>query len=410
MLASIKKPNLHFKGDKIIWIMVAFMSVLSLLVVYSSTGTLAFARMGGNTEHFILKHSIIVMSGLFLMYGVHLANYRIFSGIGILALIIAIPMLLFTLITGTNINDANRWLTIPVINATFQTSDFAKLALVMYLARMLSKRQDTIKGFKEAFVPLMIPVFIVCGLILPANFSTAALLFSVCLVMMFIGRVNLKYILLMIGGFALAFTVFVAIALNTNSTGRIGTWKNRIESFKNGDSEGNFQAEQSKIAIANGGILGRGPGNSIQRNFLPHPYSDFIYAIVIEEYGLIGGLVVMLFYVILLLRVVRICIHAKSYFQVFLAIGCCLLLIFQAMINMAVAVNLFPVTGQSLPLISMGGTSIWFTSIAIGIILSISRNVWTEDDEENNKKNEAGNINPINSNRKVKEGGDLVNA
>jgi len=409
MISNIKRPNLHFKGDRIIWIMVVFVSVLSLLVVYSSTGTLAFASKGGNTEHFIFKHAIIVMSGLFLMYGVHLTNYRIFARIGQLALILAIPMLLFTLITGTNINDANRWLTIPVINATFQTSDFAKLALIMYLARLLSKRQEEIKSLKDAFIPLMIPVLLVCGLILPANFSTAALLFSTCLVLMFIGRVNLKYIFLMISIFALAFVLFIAIALNTNSTGRIGTWKNRIENFRSGNSEGNYQAEQSKIAIANGGVLGRGPGNSIQRNFLPHPYSDFIYAIVIEEYGFLGGFIVMMFYLILLLRVVRICMHATSYFQIFLAIGCCLLLIFQAMINMAVAVNLFPVTGQSLPLISMGGTSIWFTSIAIGIILSVSRTVYKDlEIEKENSGNVGSRSLPLA--RLVKEGGELAKA
>ena len=401
MLSEIKKPSFHFKGDKTIWVMVVVISFLSLLAVYSSTGTLAFSSKGGNTEHFIFKHAIVVMSGLFLMYGVHLANYRVFSRIGQLALFIAIPMLAFTLLTGTNINDASRWITVPVINATFQTSDFAKLALVMYLARILAKKQDQIKSFKEAFVPLMLPIMIVCGLILPANFSTAALLFATCLVLLFIGRVNMKYIGILVGSFVLAFSLFILIALNSNSTGRIGTWKNRIENFTSGESEGNYQAEQSKIAIANGGFFGRGPGNSIQRNFLPHPYSDFIYAIVIEEYGLLGGILVMMFYLILLLRVIKLSARAQLPFQSFLAIGCCLILVFQAMINMAVAVNLFPVTGQSLPLISMGGTSIWFTSIAIGIILSISRSVYKEDDEDKKESRITSS---------VKEGGQFANA
>lgn len=401
MFASLKKPRIHIKGDKVIWIMVIFISVLSLLVVYSSTGTLAFKNKGGDTEHFMFKHAIVIMTGLFFMYWVHLANYKVFSRIGQLALVISVPLLLFTLVTGTSYNEASRWISIPIINATFQTSDLAKLALVMYLARVLSKKQEKIKSFKEAFVPLMLPVLIVCGLILPANFSTAALLFLVSLVLLFIGGVNFKYLALMVGGFVLAFGIFIAVALNTNSTGRIGTWKNRIENFIGGKSEVNFQPEQAKFAIANGGVLGRGPGKSIQRNFLPHPYSDFIYAIVLEEYGLFGGIVVILFYLILLLRVIRLCIKAQHPFQVFLAIACCLILVFQAFINMAVAVNLFPVTGQPLPLISMGGTSIWFTSISIGIILSISREVYKEEE-----------IAEIQSEIKstVREGGQLANA
>jgi cell division protein FtsW len=277
------------------------------------------------------------------------------------------------LLTGSKINDANRWISIPIINATFQTSDFAKLALMMFLARQLSRKQEQIKDFKSAFLPLIIPIALVCVLILPANFSTAAIVFSSSLILLFIGRVNMKYIGLLVLTGVVAFGLFVLIALNFNLPGRIGTWKARIENFKNGDSDANYQANQSKIAIANGGFTGLGPGNSVQRNFLPHPYSDFIYAIILEEYGFIGGFAIMAMYLILFYRVMKMVKNSPSNFATFLAIGCTLMLLFQGFINMAVATGLFPVTGQALPLVSMGGTSIWFTSIAFGIIINISR-------------------------------------
>ncbi|MFM2285719.1 MAG: hypothetical protein RLZZ543_1216 [Bacteroidota bacterium] len=366
-------PAIYAKGDRTIWIVVLLLSVLSVLAVYSSTGTLAYAKQGGNTEHYLVKHLVLVLTGLGLMYATHLAHYRIFSRIGQIAIWVSIPLLLITLVTGTNLNEASRWITVPIINATFQTSDLAKLALIMFLARSLSRKQEHIKEFREAFLPLMIPIFAVCGLILPANFSTAAILFATSLVLLFVGRVNMKYILILVASGILAFGLFIAIALNVDLPGRIGTWRARIENFSSGESEANFQAEQAKIAIANGGIIGQGPGNSTQRNFLPHPYSDFIFAIILEEYGFAGASVLMLLYLILLLRVVRMVKYSPQAFATFLAVGCCLMLLFQAFINMAVAVNLFPVTGQALPLVSMGGTSIWFTSISIGIILCVSR-------------------------------------
>lgn len=366
-------PSIYAKGDRTIWIVVLLLSVLSVLAVYSATGSLAYAKQGGNTEHYLIKHLFLVLTGLGLMYVTHLAHYRIFSRIGQIALWVAVPLLLITLLTGTNLNEASRWITVPIINATFQTSDFAKLALIMYLARLLSRKQEQIKDFKEAFVPLMIPIFAICGLILPANFSTAAILFATSLVLLFVGRVNMKYILLLVGSGIIAFGLFIVVALNVDLPGRIGTWKARIENFSSGESEANFQAEQAKIAIANGGVFGQGPGNSTQRNFLPHPYSDFIFAIILEEYGFFGASILMLLYLILLYRVVRMVRYSPQAFASFLAVGCCLMLLFQAFINMAVAVNLFPVTGQALPLVSMGGTSIWFTSISIGIILCVSR-------------------------------------
>jgi len=373
----------YIRGDRVIWAVSLLLAIVSVLVVYSSIVTLAYKYQGGNTEYYLVKHSIILMVGFAIMYMAHKVNYRYYSRMSQIFLFIAIPLLLFTLITGTSINNASRWLVIPVINQSFQTSDLAKLALIMFLARMLSKKQDNIKDFKSAFLPIMIPVIIICALIFPANFSTAAMLFATSLVIMFIGRVNFGYIISLVFIGLLGIGIFVAVVLNTDSyTGRLATWKNRIEHFVDGDPTGNYQVEQSKIAIATGGLLGKGPGGSTQRNFLPQPYSDFIFATVVEEYGLVGGSIILLLYLILLYRGVLISRKSPRTFGALLAIGLSFSLVFQAMINMAVAVNLFPVTGQPLPLVSMGGTSIWFTCLAIGIILSVSAHVEKQEEVE----------------------------
>ncbi|MFT6165625.1 MAG: cell division protein FtsW [Vicingaceae bacterium] len=384
--------NKYIKGDRVIWAVVLLLAIFSVLVVYSSIVTLAYKYQGGNTEYYLFKHSIILFIGFLLMYFAHKVNYRYYSRMSQIGLLLAIPLLLFTLLTGASINDASRWLVIPIINQTFQTSDLAKLALIMFLARMLSKRQDNIKDFNQAFLPIMIPVLIVCGLILPANLSTAAMLFVTCLVLMFIGRINLKYIFSLIAVGITLLSVFIAIGLsiqetktseeNSPLTNRVITWKNRITNFSDGGAQANYQAEQSKIAIATGGVMGKGPGRSTQRNFLPQSYSDFIFATVIEEYGIVGGTFTLLLYLILLYRGVLIAKNAPRTFGSLLAIGLSFSLVFQAMINMAVAVNLFPVTGQPLPMVSMGGTSIWFTCLAVGIILSVSRNTENEKMEE----------------------------
>jgi cell division protein FtsW len=369
----------HFKGDRTIWMVVIMLSLFSLLAVYSSTGTLAYKFQSGNTEYYLFKHGIIVFLGFGIMYFTHLIKYTFYARISKFAIILAVPLLLLTLLSGTNLNEASRWLTLPIINLSFQTSDFAKIALLLFVARSLSKKQDNIKDFKSAFLPVILPVCVICGLILPANFSTAAVLFTTCLVLMFFGRINVKYILSLIGIGLAGLSLFILIASFAGYEGRIGTWKKRIESFKSGEDQGNYQTQQAKIAIASGGILGKGPGQSTQRNFLPHPYSDFIFAIIIEEYGLLGGITVVLLYVILFYRAVIIVKKSPFAFATLLAVGCAFSLVFQALINMAVAVNLFPVTGQPLPMLSMGGTSIWFTSIAIGIIISVSRNVEPEE-------------------------------
>ena len=365
----------YLKGDKGIWVVVLLLSILSLLAVYSSIVTLAYKYKDGDTFYYLFKHAIILVVGLGLMILAHKLKFKYYSRISQIALFLSVPLLLLTLITGANVNEASRWLVIPVINQTFQTSDLAKLALIMYLARFLSKHQDQIKDFKQAFLPIIVPVMLVCGLILPANFSTAAMLFVTSLIVMFIGRINIKYILSLVGiGVGTMLILLLIGKSNPDLLPRMGTWAKRIETFQGGGSkDANYQAEQAKIAIATGGPIGKGPGGSTQRNFLPHPYSDFIYAIIIEEYGTIGGIIVIFLYLILFFRGIRIASKAENTFGSLLAIGLSFSLVFQALINMAVAVNLFPVTGQPLPLVSMGGTSIWFTCLAIGIILSVSR-------------------------------------
>jgi cell division protein FtsW len=367
----------NIKGDKVLWVVVIILSIFSLLAVYSSTGTLAYKKQGGNTEYYLLKHFIIMVLGFVLMFLTHKIKYQYFSRISQLAMIISIILLVVTLFFGSNINEASRSLTLPVINLTFQSSDFAKLALIMYTARMLSKKQDQIKDFKTAFLPIMWPILLICSLILPENFSTAAMLFTTCLVLVFIGQVNLRYIMSLVGSGIFIMALVIGVVYFTKpDKGRVVTWKNRIDHFVNGDNgEEGYQVEQAKIAIATGGIFGKMPGKSTQRNFLPHPYSDFIFAIILEEYGLAGGVLLVLLYLIILFRGTRIAMKSPGNFGAFLAIGVSFSLVFQAMINMAVAVNLFPVTGQPLPLVSMGGTSMWFTSIAVGILLSVSREI-----------------------------------
>lgn len=369
----------YIKGDKVIWTVVLLLSLISILVVYSSVVALAYRYKNGDTGSYLIKHIFIVGSGIFLMYLIHKVKYSYFSRISQIAVFVAAPLLLYTLMAGISAGEANRWLAIPGTSLTFQTSDFAKLALITYVARILSMKQDVIKDFKLAFLPVIIPIIIICVLILPANFSTAALLGLNCFILMFVGRMNAKHLWMMIGTGVVAVCLLLLLIWNfPDAIPRGATWKARIENFKSGDSESNFQAEQAKIAIARG-IVPQGPGNSISRNFLPQASSDFIFAIVIEEWSIAAAVIIVFLYMILLFRGIRIANKSERTFGSLLAVGLSFSLVFQAMINMAVAVNLFPVTGQPLPLVSMGGTSIWFTSIALGIILSVSRESEAEE-------------------------------
>lgn len=376
-MRGMLKVAKDIKGDKVIWIVVVILCIFSLLAVYSSTGTLAYKKQHGNTEYYLFKHLMILAFGLGLMYVTHLVKYTYYSRISQIGLFLTIPLLLVTLISGTNLNEANRWLTVPIVNLTFQSSDVAKLFLIMYLARVLSKKQELVQDFQKGFLPVIIPVIAVTILILPANFSTAAILFATCIVLMFIGRISLKYMVsLALLGLVGIVMIFLLSKTFPDLFPRGTTWVARIDHFINkeeADTDATYQVDQAKIAIVQGGILGKSPGKSTQRNFLPHPYSDFIFAIIIEEYGLVGGSFMLLLYLILFFRVIRIASRSQGNFGSLLSIGIGFSLVFQALINMAVAVNLFPVTGQTLPLVSMGGTSIWFTCISLGIVLSVSR-------------------------------------
>ena len=373
-----EKLTKNIKGDKYIWAIVLILSLFSLLAVYSSTGTLAYKYRAGNTEYYLLKQVLIIGGGLALMFFTHLVNYKYFSRISQILYYLSLVLLVITLFFGTNINDASRWITLPGVNLTFQTSDLAKLSLIMYLARMLSKKQDVVSSFKEGFWPTILPVFFVCALIAPEDLSSALVLFSTSVLIMFVGRIHIGYIAglfgLSIAGIALL--VFLLFPLPEDKMlNWLSTWKNRIESInqKNENAEEPYQLIQSKSAIAKGGFFPNGPGNSTQRNFLPHPYSDFIYAIIIEEYGFFGGVFIVFLYIAFLVRAAFIVRKSPKAFGALLAFGLALSLVIQAMINMGVAVGILPVTGLTLPLVSMGGSSTIFVSVAFGIILSVSR-------------------------------------
>lgn len=379
-----EKINKYLKGDPIIWGVIIVLSIFSLLAVYSATSTLAMHKMGGNSLYYLVRHGVILAFGIMIIFITHLIHYKYYSRLSQLLIGIAVVLLIITLFLGTNVNQATRWLTLPGLGFTIQTSDFAKLALIMYIARVLSMKQGEIKSFKEAFLPVIIPVVIICVLILPANLSTAVLIFGISFLLMFIGRISIKHLLASGGVAILLLVLFIAVGTLVNKEGRINTWKNRIENYFEEGGEENYQSQQAKIAIATGGLFGKNPGKSVQRNFLPNPYSDFIYAIIVEEYGLIiGGIPILLAYLFLMFRAGVIVRKCDRTFPAFLAIGLTLMIVVQAMVNMSVAVGIFPVTGQTLPLVSMGGSSMLFTSIAFGIILSISRNLnETEPDEE----------------------------
>lgn len=380
----MKTFNKIFQGDRVIWIVVAFLSLMSLLAVYSATGTLAQTRHDGNNTFVLLSHAATLAVGLVAMYVAHRVKYSYYSVLLRLAFFVSVPLLAYTTFKGVDLNNAQR--AVEIFGVSFQSSDLAKVALIGYLARMLTIKQDEIKDFKNAFVPLMLPVLLIVGLILPENLSTAAILFVCSIALLFVGRINLKYLamFMLIGIFAL--TLYIVIVMNVaEDTGRTHTWINRIERFINPSEEEseegivitdeNYQTMHAKIAVASGGIFGKAPGRSTQRNLLPHPYSDFIFAIIVEEYGLAGGVFVIMMYLILLYRAIAIMVAIPQSFGGFLSFGLAFLLVMQAMINMGVAVGLLPVTGQPLPLVSKGGTSMLFTGISIGIILSVSKEV-----------------------------------
>ncbi len=364
----------HLKGDPVIWTVVFALGMLSILVVYSATGTISYFKFDGNTEYYLLRHSFLVFLSFFAMWVAHKIDYRYYSKLSRLALWLSVPLLIFAWQFGVNLNDASRWITIPFLNQSFQPSDLAKLALIINLAGMLSKKQQNITDFKKALIPMLLWCGLICGLIAMTNLSTAILLFITCMLLLFIGRIPVKYL-------AMLFLVGIMAVGTAMVVGQRGqTAINRVESFIKKEQIP-FQAEQSYIAVATGGITGKGPGNSSQRNFLPEAFSDFIFAIVVEEYGMIGATVVILLYLTLLYRGMKAAAASGKAYGGLLSAGLSFAIVLQAMVNMGVAVGLGPITGLPLPLLSMGGTSLLFTGLAMGIILSVSRGEIEESSE-----------------------------
>jgi cell division protein FtsW len=366
----------HIKGDKTIWAIVAALAIFSFMPVYSASTNLVYVVGSGSTFGYLVKHMVLLIMGFAIIYGVHKIPYRYFSGGSVLMLPIVIVLLIYTLAQGTTIAGANasRWIRIPFVGIGFQTSTLAGLVLMVYVARYLSRNKEKEIKFKESLYQIWLPVSVVLILILPANFSTTAIIFVMILGLVFIGGYPLKYIsfILGVGILALAFFVLITKAFPDAMPNRVQTWEKRIESFSSEEGKEAYQVEKAKIAIATGGLLGVGPGKSVQKNFLPQSSSDFIYAIIVEEYGLLGAVSVVFVYFLLLFRVFVVLRKTTTIFGTLLVIGVGLPIVFQAIINMAVATNLFPVTGQTLPLISSGGTSIWMTCFALGMILSVS--------------------------------------
>ncbi|MBN2164737.1 MAG: cell division protein FtsW [Marinilabiliaceae bacterium] len=399
----------HLKGDRIIWGLIFLLSVFSLLAVYSSTGTLAYKYHGGNTTFYMFKHLSFLIIGLTVTVFIHKMHYRFFARIAVVFLWVSIGLLLLALVSGMNLNEASRWIKVPGIGISFQPSELAKFALIIYIARVLSQNQEEGVPARKAFKPIMVYVGFVCGLIFTENLSTAGMIGFASMTMMFIGRVPFKYLLgtmgVVIGIIAIVFLISPYVSVFH----RAETWKARVERFVNNDNEsesdlgGDYQSQQAKMAVATGGFIGKGPGNSYQRNFLPHPYSDFIYAIIVEEFGFFGGFLILLAYMILLFRAALLVKSSQRTFPAFLAMGLTFILVLQAFINMGVAVGVFPVTGQPLPLVSMGGTSIIFTCAAFGAILSVSRcNI-----EEKKVITEAQNTTEEGTTNKNEQGDDL---
>ncbi|MFK5972957.1 MAG: FtsW/RodA/SpoVE family cell cycle protein [Flavobacteriaceae bacterium] len=367
----------NIKGDKALWAVVALLGLFSFLPVYSASSNLVYVVGSGTPIGYLIKHAVFIFFGFGIIYGIHRIPNHYFKGLSLIAMPIVLILLAFTLAQPNVVDGANasRWIRIPFVGFKFQTSTLAAVVLMIYVARYLTKIKDRAITFKESILPLWVPIFLVVMLILPANFSTAAIIFAMTLILCFIGGYPIKYLMGIIGAGILFLSLFVMTAIKAPDLfpNRVDTWINRIENFSNPeDTEADYQIERAKIAIATGGIIGKGAGKSVQKNFLPQSSSDFIYAIIVEEYGLVGGFVLMLFYLFLLFRIVVIANGSTTIFGKLLALGVGLPIVFQALINMAVAVELFPVTGQNLPLISSGGTSAWMTCLAIGIVLSVS--------------------------------------
>lgn len=367
----------ELRGDRVIWAIVVLLAIISMVSVFSSAATLAYSERAGEVSYYLIKHGVILAFGLVVIYVCHLLAYTKFSRWAPGMLVVAFVLLILTMIFGPVINNSQRWLDIPFIGLTFQTSDFAKLALIVFVARSIGSKQDVIKDFKEAFVPIILPVLGICMLIAINDLSSALMLFLICILMMIVGRVALQYVLMLILLGVSVFSVMVMLGSKyPEILPRASTWEKRMETFINpaaASTDDRYQITKAQIAMANGGIIGVGPGNSTQRNYVPYAYADFIYAIIVEEYGVIGGISLIALYLLLFFRVVRLVTKSSKAFGAMVAFGIGLAVLMQAFMNIAVNLDLVPVTGLTLPLVSMGGTSILFTCVSFGIILSVSK-------------------------------------
>lgn len=365
-----------FKGDRAIWGLVALFMIYSLLAVYSSSVGVAFMKYGGNTTYFLKTQFFMLVLSLIIIVVVHYLPYRIYFSMAGLILIGAVGLLILTFAFGSRVNEATRWLVIPGTGFRLQTSDVAKVALVLYLARSLAKYQNELGSFMVVSKYFMLPIAIICGLILPENLSTAVMIFGISMIILFIGRVPFKFLMAYVGIALVGIVLFALVLTVVAKSNRVQVWKNRIEHYFSGteDADGDYQSNMAKIAISTGGLFGKAPGNSSTRNMLPQSNSDFIFAIIIEEYGLLfGAIPLILAYMILLFRGITIAKKCETAFPAFLVMGLIVMIVVQAMINMLVAVGLFPVTGQTLPMVSWGRTSVLVMSFSIGAILSVSR-------------------------------------
>ncbi|MDD2636644.1 MAG: FtsW/RodA/SpoVE family cell cycle protein [Bacteroidales bacterium] len=371
-----------FRGDRGIWIIILFLFLYSVISVYSASAQLAFRSSSGSTSFFLFKQILYLLIAVSAIIIIHNIPYKYFSRISVYLWYLSLGLLVFTLLWGMNVNDARRWIQLPG-GITFQTSDFAKLTLLMYLSRNLSIKEAELKTFKGVLNKIFIPILITCGLIFPEDLSTAVLLFGISMLLVIYSRLNIKYIAIMLAiTMGVGLVMFLTIKAYPEQ-GRFKTWNNRFESFLDPNGKENIQEVHSKIAIATGGLFGKGPGKSSQRNILPHPYSDYIFAVIVEELGLLFGAIPLIsLYLFLFLRSKKIVKKVKRKFGAYLTAGLSSLIVLQALSNMAVATNIFPVTGQPLPFVSYGGTSIFFTGLALGIILSVSRSVQEPSEEK----------------------------
>ncbi|MBB4078336.1 cell division protein FtsW [Lewinella aquimaris] len=367
----------ELRGDRVLWAIIFILSLVSMVAVYSAVANLAYRNSGGAVSGYIIKHGVILGFGLVVIYIGHLLAYTKYSRWAPSMLVIAILLLLLTQVFGTDINGARRWLTVPGIGLTFQSSDFAKLALILFVARAIGSKQDIIKDFKEAFVPIILPVLGICLLIALSDLSSAIMLFVVCILMMIVGRVAMQYIFMLILLGISVFSILVMVGSKyPNLVPRAATWEKRIETYFNPAAakvDDRRQITGAMIAIANGGVIGVGPGNSTQRHTLYSAQSDFIYSIIVEEYGALGGVIIIGIYLLLFVRVIRLVTRSSKAFGAMVAFGLGLSLLLQAFLNIAVNLDLLPVTGLTLPLISMGGTSTLFTCVSLGILMSVSK-------------------------------------